>query len=365
MARWIDANSYLNYYALPSGAMAYHTGADLNLNTPAWDADKGKPVHSIANGIVTHARLIPTGTWGRLIVVRHIKPDGTTVHSRYAHLETMAVTEGQIVSRGDVLGTVGGAEWGMPNHLHFDISTSGILEKEPTHWPGKNKAAVERHYENPKAWLVAHNPPAGIDLLPYFHVKDAPIYQMTVLWQGQQHSQQMQVQGDATHFYQVKNSQWEEFYADANHIYRGIDTSPGDNLYYWQRQTESGAYARWCPRRWSVGSIYERNPLVTFYEKNTGRQVEEPASGYRRTWLKFVAQHKKWKAKQGIEFSDVIELHWLPNLSGAPAEVYFYARGFGLVGWSSSNGDYSFVSEVFRPGERTPAERERIAMPRN
>jgi murein DD-endopeptidase MepM/ murein hydrolase activator NlpD len=331
-----------------------HEGIDLQ-------ASLGTPIIAAADGVISAVE--DKGNYGKHIYIDHPN-DWRTL---YAHLDGFgAYAVGDSVRAGDTIGYAGSTGNSTGVHLHFGLRnrTRNYTDGKGNRWPN----GIHDPTPYLKLWLnappVEPEQPAGLDLLPYFY-NSGPIYQMTVLWQGQQHSQQMQIQGDVTHFYQVKNQQWEEFYADANFIYRGIDTSPGDNLYYWQRQTESGAYARWCPRRWSVGSLYERNPLVTFYEKNTGRQVEEPASGYRRTYLKFVAQHKKWRAKQGLEFSDVIELHWLPNLSGAPAEVYFYAKGFGLVGWSSSNGDYSFVSEVFRPGERSPAERERIVMPRN
>lgn len=364
MATWIDANPYLNYYALPSGAMAYHTGADLNLNTPTWDADKGRTVHAIANGIVTHAKQIPTGTWGRLVVIRHVKSDGSIVHSRYGHLASMTVTEGQIVGRGDVVGTVGGAEWGMPNHLHFDISTSGVLENEPTHWPGKDKVAVEDNYENPKLWLMSHRSLAGLDLLPYIR-GDGTIYQMKVIWQGEEHSQQMQTQTSyGSAFYLVKNNEWEEFYFDSEYIYRGIDTSPGNGMYYWQRQNSLEMKARWCLRIMAAGQTYERNPLVTFYDKSTGAKLENPASGYRRSWLRLAKHHASWRHPQGaMPFADVVELHWLLKPDAiTPAETYFYAKNYGLVGWSSSNGDYSFVVEVFRPGERSPMVRESITI---
>ena len=363
---WIDANPYLTYYSLPSGAEAFHTGVDLNLNQPVWDSDKGSGIYAIGNGVVTYAGLVPTGTWGRLIVIRHVLPNGDIVHSRYGHMALMNVVEGQTVSRGDLIGTIGGAEWGMPNHLHFDISTSGILENNPTHWPGTNKEAVLTNYVNPKEWLSQYTPDPPppttlIDLLPYIK-GDGTIYQMNVRWQGQDHRQQCQTQVDGERFYQVKNQQWEELWVEGEYILRGADTSPGDGMYYVQRQDMMTYGARWCPRRWSVGGMYERNPLVTFYESSTGRQKAQPESGYRRTWLKFEALHSKWQTHpNGLAFTDVAELTWYPKQNGPAADSYFYARNFGLVAWRSSSGDFSYTVEVYKTGEATPMSREEVA----
>jgi len=160
MTNWFDANPFLNFYEVTPGRFAYHEGADLNLNVPTWDADSDKPVYAIGDGVVTYSQLVPApSTWGRKVVIRHKLPDGSIIHSRYAHLRTLAVQVGDIVLRGRQIGTVGGTEYGFPNHLHFAISHSGILETNPTHWPGTNREAVVANYVNPKAWLQVYNPP--------------------------------------------------------------------------------------------------------------------------------------------------------------------------------------------------------------
>ena len=52
---------------------------------------------------------------GRLVVLDH----GLGLHTLYFHLETIAVTEGQLLDRGDVLGTVGMTGRVTGPHLHF------------------------------------------------------------------------------------------------------------------------------------------------------------------------------------------------------------------------------------------------------
>lgn len=154
---WVDPNPYLNFYTLPNGSQAYHTGSDLNLNVPAWDSDKGAPVYAIANGLVTFAGVLG-GSWGNVIVIRHTQPDGRVVHSRYAHLATMLTPANTQVTRGQKIATIGQPAGGGAFHLHFDISTSGILQTQPGDWPGTNKDRVLQNYVNPLDFIRANRP---------------------------------------------------------------------------------------------------------------------------------------------------------------------------------------------------------------
>jgi murein DD-endopeptidase MepM/ murein hydrolase activator NlpD len=157
--QWVDANPYLNYYFL-----GYHTGNDLNLPR---DEDSGAPCYSIGDGEVTYSgRAVnrdgsPSG-FGNLVVIRHdpyLAPDGSIInaHSRYAHMKDLIVEKGQRVRRGDKLATI----WNVgtrAHHLHFDISTSGILESAPGNWPGNRKSQVEKHYVDPGIFIKSYRP---------------------------------------------------------------------------------------------------------------------------------------------------------------------------------------------------------------
>lgn len=163
---WRDANGYCNSYS-----MGYHTGADLNLNSPTWNLDKGAPVYAISDGVVTFAGLLP-GTWGYVVVIKH-RPlsDGTPVYSRYAHLKpgSVIVNAGEEVHKGCMIGAIGGMP-GQANseHLHFDISCTDILATEPGHWPGFNEAGrlgVLEHYVDPAKFLRDYRD-AVVDLCP-------------------------------------------------------------------------------------------------------------------------------------------------------------------------------------------------------
>ncbi len=155
--KWIDANPYLSKYSL-----GYHTGADLNLNFPNFNADKGQPVYASGDGEVVYAQVVPQ-SWRGLIVIKHAKlPDGKPVFSRYGHVENISVKVGDVVKRGQQIATVGlfGPVEGQNYHLHFDISCTDILDKgnRPTHWPSTDLNAVKVHYVDPKKFIQDHRP---------------------------------------------------------------------------------------------------------------------------------------------------------------------------------------------------------------
>lgn len=154
---WTDANTFGNYYRLRD-SYYYHTGADLNLNEPAWDSDRGKPVFAAASGDVTFAGR--RRHWGNVIVICHdpLEPGGSVVYSRYAHLGRLDVRRGQRVQRGQQIGTVGQDEYGGPFHLHFDISPTEVLYNDPGDWPGLDRRRLFRDYVDPGKFISENRP---------------------------------------------------------------------------------------------------------------------------------------------------------------------------------------------------------------
>ena len=307
-------------------------------------------VLAVADGTVTAIRSTPG--YGNYVIVSS-EHRGTSYATWRAHLSSVSplIDVGTKVKRGDVLGICGATGNATGRHDHLTMTSPVGVDG----YIVPNVVDPTRFYPTPPT-------SANIDLLPYLR-GDGTIYQMNVLWRGQNHGQQVQTQAtQGGRFYLVKNNQWEELWSDAASIWRGADTSPGDGMYYVQRTNALEYGAVWCPRFWKVGGLAERNPLVTFYDSATGQKLDTPASGFRRTWLKFERHYGTYRPGDSpIAFNDVIELHWLPSQSGPWAEKYFYARDLGLVAWESSSGDRSWVTEVFGPGERQSMEREKVA----
>lgn len=101
-----------------------HFGEDWN-GRGGGDSDLGDPVYAIADGVVTFAHDVRTG-WGKLVLTRHAYRDKEGGEVKYvdtlnAHLDTMLVKVGQMVKRGQQIGTIG-TNYGMyPAHLHFEM----------------------------------------------------------------------------------------------------------------------------------------------------------------------------------------------------------------------------------------------------
>lgn len=190
-----------------------------------------------------------------------------------------------------------------------------------------------------------------------FMIGDGRLYEV-MHSSGSQARHQTQV--SATRFYHTKGdetkAEWEELWAKGNLIFRGTDTSPGNDQYYTLYENGLTGSA-WSPRFWRVGDLYERNPYVVFYRKDDCQIV---ASGYQRSWLRFDGYYPTYTFRSGLRLNNVIELAWLLQENGQPVESYFYARSYGLVGWGSADRGYSYINEIHAPGQRPDNKREVI-----
>lgn len=345
---WEDANPYGSLYNL-RGKMHYHTGADLNLNKPAWDSDRGQPVYAVANGTVTFAGRLPD--WGNVVVIRHELPGLPRSYSRSAHLGQVLVGQGDEVRRGEAIGTIGQDAHGGPYHLHFDISLTDVLATRPHDWPGADRARVLRDYTDPKAFLAnqgkveapvepAPPQPQTIDLLPYLR-GDGRAYMVRHPKGAEEKFRTVQ---DGARWLQLKNSQFEEFWLSDGYIWRGVDTSAGEGNYY--RQFEhAAAGARWCPRLMYVGQTWV-SPVqhrVQTYRKSDCAPVQHHRNGSATNRVTLVARHvsRTWN---GITVQDVLEL------LTSTGETMFFARGYGLVAWKSGWGE-SAIAKLLPAGE--------------
>ncbi|HEX2533753.1 MAG TPA: M23 family metallopeptidase [Chitinophagaceae bacterium] len=97
------------------GGSRSHEGIDIF-------AKKGTPVVAVADGFIIGVR--EGGLGGKVVWLR---PADKSIHVYYAHLDEQLVKEGQVVKKGDVLGTVGntGNARTTPAHLHFGVYVNG------------------------------------------------------------------------------------------------------------------------------------------------------------------------------------------------------------------------------------------------
>ncbi|QIB70255.1 peptidoglycan DD-metalloendopeptidase family protein [Aminipila butyrica] len=92
-----------------------HEGIDLR--NPA-----GTPFGAAADGVVIYAGY--SGSYGNIVKVDH----GGGLQTYYAHCNSMSVTAGQKVTKGQTLGTVGSTGNATGNVLHFEVRINGVSQ---------------------------------------------------------------------------------------------------------------------------------------------------------------------------------------------------------------------------------------------
>jgi len=121
-ADWFKANSAPNLWPVEgqvtgsfgeridpfNGERAFHSGVDIG-------SSFGSPIIAPADGVVTFSSLL--GGYGKAIMIDH----GNGISTRYGHLSGYAVTAGQSVHRGEVIGFVGESGRSTGPHLHYEV----------------------------------------------------------------------------------------------------------------------------------------------------------------------------------------------------------------------------------------------------
>ncbi|MGC9361693.1 MAG: M23 family metallopeptidase [Candidatus Syntrophosphaera sp.] len=90
----------------------FHMGLDIANKT-------GTPVYSTADGVVSKARR--EDGFGKVITIEHT--DG--YQTLYGHLDSFGVRPGQVVCKGQIIGTMGNTGVSTGPHLHYGVSRKG------------------------------------------------------------------------------------------------------------------------------------------------------------------------------------------------------------------------------------------------
>ncbi len=146
-------------------AVGYHKARGFTPNGHLgedWDGDRGgntdlgDPVFCTGNGVVVLAGNMHMG-WGNVVMVRHSYREPAegnaikTIDSLYGHLDTILVREGQMISRGQQIATIGTAFGLYEAHLHFEIRKNIHI--------GMYRSSFARDFSNyydPTAFINAH-----------------------------------------------------------------------------------------------------------------------------------------------------------------------------------------------------------------
>ncbi len=96
-----------------TGRWETHTGMDIS-------AKMGTPIYATAHGTVQQSG--SDGAYGISVEIKH----GGGLVTKYAHMQKAAVTAGQQVTRGELIGYVGRTGRATGPHVHYEVRLSGV-----------------------------------------------------------------------------------------------------------------------------------------------------------------------------------------------------------------------------------------------
>ncbi len=153
----VDAGRYLRGWG--SGMGGYHLAVDIG-------APSGTEIRAVARGLVGYVGRGIRG-YGNFVILVH--PNGWV--TAYAHNRQNLVAVGQLVSRGDVLATVGETGFAQGPHLHFILVHEGHhCDPMPLFRPTPARPTGEPIETLELVWDTEHRP-SGIRCL---YRSDAP-----------------------------------------------------------------------------------------------------------------------------------------------------------------------------------------------
>lgn len=102
------------------GGVRMHSGIDLAAPT-------GSPILATSDGVVGQAGW--KGRYGLFVALEHTGG----LETRYGHMSQLAVTSGQAVRKGDVIGYVGSTGRSTGPHLHYEMRVNGVPVRPRMH----------------------------------------------------------------------------------------------------------------------------------------------------------------------------------------------------------------------------------------
>ena len=141
------------YYNAQKFGRNNHLADDWN-GRGGGNTDLNDPVYAIADGIVVQSKNF-RGGWGRVMRILHnsgTRKKPVYVESLYAHMRTLLVKPGMLVTRGQKIGTIGNANGVYWAHLHLEIRTSINMPL------GQGYSRDTMGYTDPTKFIKRHRP---------------------------------------------------------------------------------------------------------------------------------------------------------------------------------------------------------------
>lgn len=326
-----------------------HEGVDIR-------ALHGESVFAVAEGRVYRVENEDNNNYGIHVRIEHVQ-DYKTI---YAHLEAAAVTNGQQVRGGELIGWAGDTGNSFGSHLHLTLKRTGyvhtdrcgnqwsnnifdptpyLAEFDGVQWPGGSPGFPCPGEPEP--------PPVGqlVNVTKYFYPHAGQTYGEYIVFHfshGGTQPQQLQRQPDGSCVLWKGEGRWwdNKKYTDYEHwrvssgqVMKYIDTSDAGND---GKDAYNLHWAQWIPEEVRVGQVYVSQPTVTRFDRTTCQiHSESPTTDYLH--IKELIPHwvSPWNAD--ISYDNVLVIEWrkTPDLNTPPIETYKFAAGVGYVEWNN------------------------------
>ncbi|MDL5050036.1 M23 family metallopeptidase [Oscillatoria amoena NRMC-F 0135] len=147
-------------YYLSRGIRGRHLGEDWN-GVGGGNTDLGDPVYSVAHGLVISASDLKMGYGKTVFVVHKFMENGKIrmVETLYAHLHQITVSRGDVVRRGQKVGTIGTGNGLYTAHLHFE------LRDKPGQFVRIGYRKGREAFLDPFRFIAARRPPGATELM--------------------------------------------------------------------------------------------------------------------------------------------------------------------------------------------------------
>lgn len=109
------SDGYGNRYIVEDGSYEFHKGIDITK-----PGCYGEPIVASAAGEVITAGDTGNG-YGYHVVIDH----GNSIATLYGHCSSLAVSVGDVVQQGQVIGYIGATGYAYGNHCHFEVRVNG------------------------------------------------------------------------------------------------------------------------------------------------------------------------------------------------------------------------------------------------
>ena len=115
-----------------TGKYKNHNGLDIA-------APRNTPIYAVASGTVSISTY--GSSYGNYVVIYH----GNGTSTLYAHMNSRAVSAGQTVTQGQVIGYVGTTGSSTGNHLHLEFQVNGVRKDPESYYPQLDSLFIRRY----------------------------------------------------------------------------------------------------------------------------------------------------------------------------------------------------------------------------